>query len=139
MQGITIGKLAQRANIGIETVRYYERRGLIANPPRRPSGYRQYPPEAIHRLRFIRRAKNLGFSLEEIRELLLLRSHSSENRAQVRAKARAKIEEIDRRIDDLKRMRGALADLADDCKHGADSDPCPILSALDRDQAEEAS
>ena len=62
MSGISIGKLAQRANIGVETVRYYERRGLIANPPRRPSGYRQYPPEAIDRLRFIRRALRISAS-----------------------------------------------------------------------------
>ncbi len=132
MTGLTIGKLARQADIGIETVRFYERRGLIEDPPRRQSGYRQYPEDTIDRLRFIRRAKELGFSLDEIRELLLLRSHPAQNRESVRAKVRDKIEDIDRRIDDLARMRRALSSLADVCEHGEETEPCPILVAMSR-------
>lgn len=131
MQAITIGKLARQAEIGIETVRFYERRGLIAEPPRSNSGYRQYPPEAITRLRFIRRAKDLGFSLDAIGELLLLRSNPAENREQVRAKAQAKIDDIDRRLEDLSRMRAALSELAGACERGDQTEDCPILVALD--------
>ncbi|MCG8458030.1 MAG: MerR family DNA-binding protein [Holophagales bacterium] len=128
---LTIGKLADRAHVGVETVRFYERRGLLEPPPRRTSGYRQYPESAVDRLRFIRRAKELGFTLDEIAELLSLRSRPNGNRPQVHAKARAKIAEIDRRIADLRRMRDVLADLAESCERQVDSDPCPILAALE--------
>jgi len=131
MQTWTIGQLAQHAGIGIETVRFYERRGLIEEPPRRSSGYRQYQPESLARLRFIRRAKELGFSLDEIGELLALRSHPAENRDQVRARAQAKIADLEQRIADLERMKETLQELAAACaaeKHSAD---CPILAALD--------
>ncbi len=131
MDGITIGQLAREADVGVETVRFYERRGLIEDPPRRRSGYRQYPPETIDRLRFIRRAKELGFSLKEIGELLQLRSHPAENREQTRTKARAKIDDIDRRLADLSRMRNVLSELAEACSRGTDTEPCPILMALD--------
>lgn len=131
MSELTIGQLARRAEIGVETVRFYERRGLIEDPPRRSSGYRQYPPETIDRLRFIRRAKELGFSLDEIKELLLLRSHPAESREVARARARAKIEDIDRRIADLSRMRQVLAELAAACERGDETEACPILVALD--------
>ncbi len=131
MKTMTIGQLARQADVGVETVRFYERRGLIEDPPRRDSGYRQYPPETVDRLRFIRRAKKLGFSLEEIGELLLLRSHPTESREQARAKAQAKIADIDRRLADLSRMRSVLSYLAEACAHGTDTEPCPILMALD--------
>ncbi|MDA8021352.1 MAG: MerR family DNA-binding protein [Thermoanaerobaculia bacterium] len=131
MTGITIGQLARQAGVGIETVRFYERRGLIEDPPRRPSGYRQYPAETVGRLRFIRRAKELGFSLKEIGELLQLRCHPAETRGQVRARAQAKIEDIDRRLADLSRMRETLSELADACERGDETEDCPILAALD--------
>lgn len=137
MTGLTIGQLAREAGIGIETVRFYERRGLIEDPPRRESGYRQYPPESVARLRFIRRAKELGFSLDEIGDLLVLRSRPGENRDRVRAKARAKIEDIERRIADLTRMKTTLTELADACACRRDSDDCPILEALDGESLEE--
>ena len=130
-RGLTIGQLASRAEVGVETLRFYERRGLIADPPRRPSGYRQYPPETVDRLRFIRRAKELGFSLDEIAELLTLRSSPAENRGQVRRTARAKIADIEQRIADLERMRRTLLKLTDACEHGRASEECPILAALD--------
>lgn len=139
MTGITIGQLARQAGIGVETVRFYERRGLIEEPPRRQSGYRQYPPHAAARLRFIRRAKALGFSLDEIGQLLALRSRPTENREQVRARARAKIADIERRIADLSRMKRALTELADACEKRVDSDGCPILAALEDERGEEES
>lgn len=128
---LTIGKLAQKADIGIETVRYYERRGLIEDPPRRRSGYRQYSPDTVERLRFIRRAKELGFSLNEISELLQLRSHPAENREAARSKAQAKIDDIDRRLADLSLMRATLSELAEACARGDETEDCPILVALD--------
>lgn len=131
MTGMTIGQLARQADVGVETVRFYERRGLLEEPPRRRSGYRQYPPEAVDRLRFIRRSKELGFSLSEIDELLRLRSHGTENRDKVRAKAQAKIDDIDRRLADLTRMRKTLSDLATACERGEESLKCPILAALE--------
>lgn len=131
MKAWTIGQVAQQAGIGVETVRFYERRGLIEEPPRRSSGYRQYPPESLARLRFIRRAKELGFSLDEIRELLALRSHPAENRAQVRARARAKIADLERRIADLERMKETLEKLAAACAAEEHSGDCPILAAIE--------
>ena len=131
MAGITIGQLARQADVGIETVRFYERRGLIEDPPRRSSGYRQYPPDTVERLRFIKRAKELGFSLNEIGDLLRLRSHPAENREEVRARAQAKIDDIDRRLADLSRMRDTLSELADACARGDETEDCPILVALD--------
>ena len=136
MTAITIGQLARQVGIGIETVRFYERRGLIEEPPRRESGYRQYPPEAAERLRFIRRAKELGFSLDEIGELLALRSRPTENRDQVRAKAREKVLDIERRIADLTRMKTALDSLVHACEQKIDTGGCPILTALECDSQE---
>ncbi|MDP6106829.1 MAG: heavy metal-responsive transcriptional regulator [Candidatus Brocadiia bacterium] len=91
MGNLTIGKVARQSGVGVETVRFYEREGLIEQPPRRPSGYRQYPQEAVLRLCFIRRAKQLGFSLREIKELLALRVGGSTSCSEVRQRAEAKI------------------------------------------------
>lgn len=131
MSGLTIGQLAREVGVGVETVRFYERRGLLEEPPRRRSGYRQYPPSAGDRLRFIRRAKGLGFTLDEIGELLALRSHPRQNRDRVRAGVRAKVVDVERRIDELERMRSALVELADACEKGTESADCPILAALE--------
>lgn len=131
--GMTIGQLARSAGVGVETVRFYERRGLLDEPPRRSSGYRSYPAEASAKLRFIRRAKELGFSLEEIGDLLTLRSHPSESRPQVQERARAKIDDIERRLSDLERMRDVLVDLLEACEQRVESDGCPILEALESD------
>lgn len=136
MNGLTIGQLAHQADVNVETVRFYERRGLIEDPPRRASGYRQYPQTVVDRLRFIRRAKELGFTLDEIGELLVLRSHPAENRDRARAQARAKIADIERRIEDLTRMKQALSSLAEACQRGDDTEDCPILVALEGDGAE---
>ena len=130
MAPLTIGQLAQRAGVGVETVRFYEREGLISEPPRRPSGYRDYPPETVTRIMFIRRAKNLGFTLKEISELLELRVRPRRSCTQVKQSAENKIADIDGKITALRRMRRALKDLTNACEERAPTTECPILSSL---------
>jgi Hg(II)-responsive transcriptional regulator len=130
MKPLTIGALAREAGVGVETVRFYERRGLLPEPERKASGYRQYAPDDVETLRFIRRAKELGFTLREIQELLSLRFDATATRYDVRKQARAKIEDIERRIADLTRMKGALADLVASCHGDGPAAGCPIITAL---------
>jgi MerR family copper efflux transcriptional regulator len=130
MESLTIGEVARQAGVGIETVRFYERQGLLAEPKRRASGYRQYDFNAVDVLRFIRRAKDLGFTLKEIKSLLSLRLDSSATRAEVRQQAKAKVADIERRIADLERMRGALQKLIKKCHGEGSLAGCPILEAL---------
>jgi len=125
---MTIGKLAQAAGVGIDTVRFYERSGLLGKPLRSLSGYRQYAPSEIDRLRFIRRAKSLGFTLEQIAELLSL-SHGGD-RADVKALASGRLAEIDLRIADLIAMRESLAKLVEDCDGHGSVAGCPIIESV---------
>jgi Hg(II)-responsive transcriptional regulator len=134
MKPLTIGEVARRAGVGVETVRFYERRGLLNEPERKPSGYRQYAADAVTRLRFIRRAKDLGFSLKEIQELIALRLDPSASRADVRRRAEAKVADIDARIRDLRRMREALRKLSATCRGHGPAAGCPILEALAGDE-----
>ncbi len=134
MGSLRIGQLAQRAGVGVETVRFYEREGLISEPPRRPSGYRDYPPETVTRIVFIRRAKDLGFSLKEISELLELRVRPRRNCALVKRNADAKIGDIDSKIAALRRMRRALTSLTKACRERTPTTECPILTSLDSTQ-----
>ena len=127
----TIGQVAARAGVGVETVRFYEREGLLPRPARRASGYRQYPAESVARLQFIRRAKALGFTLKEIAELLELRLDPRADRGTVKRRTAAKVEDIDRKIEDLGRMRRALVKLADACNGQGHLSGCPILGALE--------
>lgn len=128
MASIGIGKLATRAGVGIDTVRYYERNGLLAPSGRLASGYRRYGEVEVAKLRFIRRAQGLGFSLKEIRELLTL--SSQRDVAQVKRSAQAKLLHIEQKIAALERMRAGLARLIEACPgHGRATD-CPILQAL---------
>ena len=131
MQTLTIGQVAQRAGVGIATVRFYERQGLIAAPARGASGYRQYPEETVLRLGFIRRAKALGFSLREIRVLLALRVNATMSSGEVKARAQAKITDIEGKICTLMRMKEALIRLTTACDGEAPVRDCPILEALD--------
>jgi MerR family mercuric resistance operon transcriptional regulator len=131
MGSFTIGQLAKRAGVGIETVRFYEREGLIPEPPRRPSGYRDYPPDTVTRIVFIRRAKELGFSLKEINELLDFRVRPRRSCARVQRSAEAKIADIDGKIANLQRMRRALRDLTRACEDRTPTTECPILISLD--------
>jgi MerR family transcriptional regulator, copper efflux regulator len=125
-----IGEVARRADVGVETIRFYERQGLVPEPPRTPAGYRQYAEETVSRLRFIQRAKQLGFSLREIEELLSLRVRADASVAGVKARSAAKIREIDGRIRDLERMRKSLASLVKACSGSGGAEECPILDAL---------
>jgi len=131
MEPLTIGKVAKLAEVGVETIRYYEREGLIAAPPRLEGGYRHYPAQTVERLRFIRRAKALGFSLREVRELLALRIDPGTTCDQVKDRAEVKIAEIEERILSLKRMRQALRKLAAVCGGEGSVEECPILAALE--------
>ena len=131
MATMTIGQVAREAGIGIETVRFYEREGLLEKPTRRESGYRQFHAEAVVRLRFIKQAQRLGFTLREIRELLALKLDPHATRAEVRKSAIAKVEDIDQRIAELKRMKKALSPLIDACDGKGTLDGCPILDAIE--------
>jgi Hg(II)-responsive transcriptional regulator len=130
MKFLTIGEVARQAGIGVETVRFYERQGLLEEPQRRASGYRQFDPDAVAVLRFIRRAKELGFTLKEIKGLLALRLAASATRAEVRQQAKAKVTDIEARIADLQRMRDVLAKLIKKCHGDGAATGCPILEVL---------
>jgi Hg(II)-responsive transcriptional regulator len=136
MRPITIGRLARAAGVGVETIRFYEREGLLSEPPRTESGYRQYRPDAVERLGFIRRAKALGFSLGEIRELLGL-AEPTEDRARVKVLTEHKLAEIERRIDELRRMRRALSELDQQCSGHGRVEGCPIIEALNDGDGDE--
>ncbi len=131
MKPLTIGKVARHAGVGIETIRFYEREGLIDDPPRRESGYRQYGEEAVSRIRFIRRAKELGFALKEIKELLSLRASPRSRCADVRRRAEVKIKDIAQKVRALQRMKKALVKLTAACSGRGPVTECPILEALE--------
>lgn len=125
---ISIGKLAKNSGIGVETIRFYERRGLIPEPPRAPSGYRRYPDEAVKRLRFIRRAKELGFKLDEIITLLALQNGG--DAADIKTTTQAELAQISARMRDLQNMRDALFELDSRCSEPGPVDGYPIIEAL---------
>ena len=133
MTGITTGQLAKRANVNIETLRYYERRGIIPEPPRRESGYRQYPDDAVARIQFIKRAQELGFTLAEIQELLNLRVDPETPCAVVKRRADLKVIEVEEKLRSLKRIKKALNKLAASCSGRGPVGDCPILEALGGD------
>ena len=124
-----IGRTAKAAGVNAQTLRYYERRGLIARARRGRSGYREYSDEAVDLVRFIKRAQELGFSLDDIEQLIKLRGVRRRERHRVRAIAEHKIADIDRKIAQLHSMRDALATLVASCHRGGDAE-CPIIEAL---------
>jgi len=124
-----ISRTAEAAGVNAQTLRYYERRGLIGRPRRGQSGYREYSADAVDVVRFIKRAQDLGFTLDEIEELIALRGVRRGERHRVRAIAERKMAEIDRKIAQLRSMRRALASLVDACHHGGHAE-CPIVEAL---------
>ena len=129
-----IGELARRAAVGIDTIRYYEREGLLPQAQRLPSGYRVYAEQDVRRLRFVRRAKALGFTLPEIRELLALSSRQ-DDMAGMKAAASAKLADVEAKMAELERIRAGLEALVAACPgHGALA-RCPILNALAEDPA----
>ena len=133
MKPLTIGQVAQKAGIGVETVRFYERQGLLEEPARKESGYRQYPPDVVARLLFIKRGKELGFSLKEIKELLALRVDPATTCREVKEQAQAKIADIEGKIRSLLRMKEALVELTRTCRGRGPTSECPILDALERE------
>ena len=130
MEALTIGQVAGRAGIGIETVRFYERRGLIEDPPRAESGYRQYSEDVVSRLRFIKRAKGLGFSLKEIMELLSLRLDPETTCGDIKKRAETKIADIEEKIRSLRNMNKALTKLVATCSVNGPARECSILETL---------
>ena len=128
-----IGELARQADVAIDTVRYYERQGLLPAPERTQSGYRSYAADDVARLRFIRRAKTLGFTLAEIRELLELSHRRGDDMAGMKAAAEQKLVDVEEKLAELQRIRGGLKALVASCPgHGALAQ-CPILNALAED------
>lgn len=128
---LTIGEVARKAGVGVETIRFYERKGLIDEPPRRESGYRQFPVETVARLRFIRQAKDLGFTLGEIKELLSLKHDRSAKSGEVKMKVESKINDIQSKISSLRKMENVLEGLVNSCTGTGPTSECPILEALD--------
>jgi len=131
---LTIGQLAKKTEVNVETIRFYERRGLMPKPLRRESGYRQYSDDDIARVRFIRRAKELGFSLKEILELLSLRVDPDTTCGDIKRRAETKIADIDQKIRTLQGMKKALAKLVALCRGRGPTSECPILEILDSEK-----
>jgi MerR family mercuric resistance operon transcriptional regulator len=125
---LSIGSLAKAADVNVETIRYYQRRGLLDEPSKPLGGHRRYPPAAASRVRFIKRAQQLGFTLEEIRELLLL--EDGQNCREARLLAERKLELIETRVADLNRMRRTLRGLIAQCAGGRRPRSCPIIATL---------
>jgi MerR family copper efflux transcriptional regulator len=125
-----IGRLAAEANVSVDTVRYYERAQLLPSPCRTMAGYRLYPANAVDRLRFIRRAKELGFSLDEIRELLTMSDQRDTGVASIRDIAAQRLADVEARLAELNRLRDGLKNLVDACPGHGDPGQCPILNAF---------
>ena len=130
-ESLTIGKVAHHGGVKVQTIRYYERRGLLPKPARTAAGYRMYSDDAVRRLRFIRQAQALGFSLSEIEELLSLRMRPGTTCGDIRQRARQKITAVNRKIDELQRIKDALSKLARACHGEGPTSECPILDALE--------
>ena len=128
---LTIGSLAKRTGVGIQTLRYYERRTLLSPPQRTAAGYRQYPESEVQRIEFIRRAQGLGFTLEEIGELLSLRVLPGGRCRGVEKAAQRTQRRVHERLEELTRLDQALSRLILACKEGRETDHCPILEALE--------
>ena len=131
---LTIGKLAKQADVSIDSIRFYERKGLLEDPLRTAANYRVYPLAAAKRLRFIKKAQRLGFSLEEIHQLLRVSHDSSASKADIKQITEEKIADIRSRIEDLRRMLKALEQLDDCCDGHGPIEECPILKSLEEDE-----
>ena len=127
---LTIGRLAHAAEVNVETIRYYQRRGLLEEPAKPPSGRRRYADDAVRRVRFIKRAQQLGFTLEEVKSLLRL--EDGQSCRETRLLAEQKLAVIEQRLADLTRMRRLLAGLIAECMEGKRPRSCPIIATLSR-------
>ncbi len=130
-EALSIGQVAKQAGVSVETVRFYEREGLLERPERKQSGYRRYSLEIVRRLKFIRRAKTLGFSLNEIRELLALRRAPETTCGEIKNHLQGKVTNIEEKIEALLQIKRVLLDLSVTCSGAGSLDLCPILNALD--------
>ena len=128
---LKIGEVASRSGVNLQTIRYYEREQLLPAPPRLASGYRMFPADAVHRVLFIKRAQELGFSLAEIRELLSIQIDPRKECSDVKRLAREKILDLDARIRTLEAMREILAGLTRSCPGNGPSSHCPILGSIE--------
>lgn len=139
MQEMTIGKAARAAGVGVETIRFYQRQGLIEQPPRPAGGgFRRYPVNTVRRIRFIRQAQELGFSLREARELLALRTDGAADAGAVRQRALTKLSDVERKIERLEQIRAALRVLLDSCPGHGPLGGCSVMEALDRNAGAES-
>lgn len=136
MMGLKVGEVAKQAGVNLQTIHYYERRGLLPKPPRTGSNYRAYPEDAVLRVRFVKRAQELGFTLKEIKELLSLRAAPRSRCVDVRKRAETKVRDIDDKVRTLQAMRKALTELIGECSGSGPVSQCPILEALDSEGEE---
>ena len=132
-----IGQAAVEAGVNVQTLRFYERRGLLTPPKRRESGYREYDPEAVRLVRFVKRAQELGFTLKEVQELLRLREDQKASCTEVRSAARSKVEDIDSKVKTLRAIRRALGTLINSCTSDGSTRYCPILEAIEATEVKE--
>lgn len=130
MEGLKVGEVAKQAGVNLQTIHYYERRGLLPKPPRTGSNYRVYTTDAVLLVRFIKRAQELGFTLKEIKELIALRDGGSRRRSEVRTVAQTKMRDIDHKLARLQAMRSALDSLIETCACSEGRLACPIIEAL---------
>src|SRR5213593_3218668 len=133
VDGLKSSEVAKQGGVNLETIRYYERRGLLPRPPRTHAGYRTFGTDAVRRLRFIKRAQELGFSLKEVKALLALRVDARTSCADVRTRAEAKIADIDQKLRALRAMKRALVRLTAACVGRGPVSACPILESLDQE------
>lgn len=134
-QDFTIGRLAKAASVNIETVRYYERCGLIPRPLRRVGGFRTYNADHLARIRFIKRSQGLGFTLKEIKELLALRVRSGASCHDVKQRAQIKLDDVKEKIQALNDLQKTLEQFVRACAHKRPTEACPILNSLERPDA----
>ncbi len=130
METLRTAEVARLAGVNIETLRFYERKGILPEPPRRASGYREYPPEAVERVRFVKRTQELGFSLNEAQDLLGLREMTRAKSDRVRRVVLAKLEEVDHKIRDLEAIKRSLTELVDACDGQKTIASCSIIESL---------
>lgn len=130
MAALRTAEVAEQAGVNVETLRFYERKGILPEPPRRASGYREYPADTVERVKFIKRAQELGFALREIEEILGFRQTAGAKSGQVRKLAEAKVKEIERKIRDLESMKESLSALLCACDGKRTVASCPIIESL---------
>lgn len=134
MDSLTISQVAKRGGVNIQTIRYYERQGLLAPKSRTEAAYRIFSSESVRRIRFIKRAQELGFSLKEIKDLLSLRIDAHTTQADIRKRTQTKIADIERKILHLQAIRASLLRMAEDCSGCGSLKDCPILESLDKEE-----